>query len=103
MTNRGGCHQESVDVNACDDFGWSPLMCAAGAGQSEAVTELLQRGADWRLADGKGRDARALAAAIGRHDVAEIINVRNCEKNSRLPSLFRPPSKHIALYVFPFH
>ncbi|KAL0204606.1 hypothetical protein M9458_002624, partial [Cirrhinus mrigala] len=39
---RRGC-----DVNFCDDFYWTAVMCASKAGQTEAVRLLLQNGAAW--------------------------------------------------------
>jgi ankyrin repeat protein len=64
-----------VNIDAMDDFGWTPLMCAAGAGQLNAVAELLSRGANFQLADSKGRDARALAAISGHMGVVQVVDV----------------------------
>lgn len=67
--------QDMVNINTLDDFGWTPLMCAAGAGQLNAVAELLARGADYRLVDSKNRDARALAIMHGALGVVQLIDV----------------------------
>jgi hypothetical protein len=72
-----------VNIDAKDDFGWTPLMCAAGAGQLNAVAELLSRGANFLSADSKGRDARALAAISGHMGVVQMLDV--CHTSVRVP------------------
>ncbi|XP_043855707.1 G patch domain and ankyrin repeat-containing protein 1 [Dromiciops gliroides] len=62
------------DVNARDAFWWTPLMCAARAGQGPAVRYLLARGAAWvGVCEPGGRDAAQLAEEAGFPEVARMV------------------------------
>jgi uncharacterized protein len=56
-----------ADIDAIDKFGSSPVLVAAGRGDFEAVYNLLERGADYRLKNQNGRDlASRVAATVGK-------------------------------------
>lgn len=62
------------NINARDAFWWTPLMCAARAGQGAAVRYLLGRGAAWvGVCELGGRDAAQLAEEAGFPEVARMI------------------------------
>ncbi|XP_016070802.1 PREDICTED: G patch domain and ankyrin repeat-containing protein 1 [Miniopterus natalensis] len=62
------------NINARDAFWWTPLMCAARAGQGAAVRYLLGRGAAWvGVCELGGRDAAQLAEEAGFPEVARIV------------------------------
>lgn len=62
------------NINARDAFWWTPLMCAARAGQGAAVRYLLERGAAWvGVCELGGRDAAQLAEEAGFPEVARIV------------------------------
>ncbi|XP_044529772.1 G patch domain and ankyrin repeat-containing protein 1 [Gracilinanus agilis] len=62
------------DINARDAAWWTPLMCAARAGQGPAVRYLLARGAAWvGVCELGGRDAAQLAEEAGYFEVARIV------------------------------
>ncbi|XP_012886821.1 PREDICTED: G patch domain and ankyrin repeat-containing protein 1 [Dipodomys ordii] len=79
------------NINARDSFWWTPLMCAARAGQGAAVRYLLGRGAAWvGVCELGGRDAAQLAEEAGFPEVARMIReshgeTRNPENRSPLP------------------
>lgn len=62
------------NINARDAFWWTPLMCAARAGQGAAVRYLLGRGAAWvGVCELGGRDAAQLAEEAGFPEVARMV------------------------------
>lgn len=71
------------NVNARDAFWWTPLMCAARAGQGAAVHYLLGRGAAWvGVCELGGRDAAQLAEEAGFLEVARMIRQSHGERRS---------------------
>lgn len=79
--------QEAVgaggNINARDAFWWTPLMCAARAGQGAAVRYLLGGGAAWvRVCDLGGRDAAQLAEEAGFPEVARMVRESHGETRS---------------------
>jgi ankyrin repeat protein len=54
-----------VDVNSRNRFGWTPLMLAAGEGQTPIVRYLLSAGADIRAINQYGASPLAYAALEG--------------------------------------
>lgn len=79
------------NINARDAFWWTPLMCAARAGQGAAVQYLLGRGAAWvGVCELGGRDAAQLAEEAGFPEVARMVRespgeTRSPENQSRAP------------------
>ncbi|XP_036622768.1 G patch domain and ankyrin repeat-containing protein 1 [Trichosurus vulpecula] len=89
------------DVNARDAFWWTPLMCAARAGQGLAVRYLLERGAAWvGVCEPGGRDAAQLAEEAGFPEVARLVRESGGEKRpesrpcSPLPKYCETCSSH---------
>ncbi|XP_047414875.1 G patch domain and ankyrin repeat-containing protein 1 [Sciurus carolinensis] len=79
------------NINARDAFWWTPLMCAARAGQGAAVHYLLGRGAAWvGVCELGGRDAAQLAEEAGFPKVAQMI--RESHGETRSPENLRLPS-----------
>ncbi|KAI5136557.1 G Patch Domain And Ankyrin Repeat-Containing Protein 1 [Manis pentadactyla] len=71
------------NVNARDAFWWTPLMCAARAGQGAAVRYLLGRGAAWvGVCELGGRDAAQLAEEAGFPEVARMVRESHGETRS---------------------
>ncbi|XP_032254371.1 G patch domain and ankyrin repeat-containing protein 1 [Phoca vitulina] len=81
------------NINARDAFWWTPLMCAARAGQGAAVRYLLGRGAAWvGVCELGGKDAAQLAEEAGFSEVARMVReshgeMRSPENRSQSPSL----------------
>ncbi|KAJ7372628.1 G patch domain and ankyrin repeat-containing protein 1 [Desmophyllum pertusum] len=64
----------SIDINACDQFSWTALMCASHGGQIHIVKYLLEKGASWKChKDLQGRTALDLAKLAGHLDVVELL------------------------------
>ncbi|XP_011378151.1 G patch domain and ankyrin repeat-containing protein 1 isoform X2 [Pteropus vampyrus] len=80
------------NINVRDAFWWTPLMCAARAGQEAAVRYLLGRGAAWvGVCELGGRDAAQLAEEAGFPEVARMVReshgeMRSPENRSQSPS-----------------
>ena len=62
-----------ANPNAQNQEGTTPLMNAAWFGCLDSVRELLRRGADPVIRDGKGKIARDLASERGHKDVEELL------------------------------
>ncbi|XP_054834129.1 G patch domain and ankyrin repeat-containing protein 1 [Eublepharis macularius] len=66
--------KEKCDVNYRDSYYWTATMCAAYAGQTEAVRYLLSCGAAWvGVCEPQGRDAVDLAEEAGHQEVVEVL------------------------------
>ncbi|XP_037375301.1 G patch domain and ankyrin repeat-containing protein 1 [Talpa occidentalis] len=80
------------NINARDAFWWTPLMCAARAGQGAAVHYLLGRGAAWvGVCELGGKDAAQLAEEAGFPEVARIVRESHGETRST-ENRFHSPS-----------
>lgn len=64
---------ESVDVNARDETGWTPLHVAATKNDPRIVDALLSRGADPEVQTKEGLAALHLAAQHGRSDIVRVL------------------------------
>ena len=64
----------NIDINACDQFSWTALMCAARSGHFHVVKYLLEKGALWsHLKDPGGRTALDLAKFGGHWNIVELL------------------------------
>ncbi len=63
----------SVDVNACDSDGKSPLHYAVSHKRSSMVKWLLENGADPTLADAEGATALHIASRLGTRGIARSL------------------------------
>lgn len=80
------------NINARDAFWWTPLMCAARAGQGAAVRYLLGQGAAWvGVCELGGKDAAQLAEEAGFPEVARMVRESHGEKRSP-ENRFQAPS-----------
>lgn len=71
------------NINARDAFWWTPLMCAARAGQGAAVRYLLGCGAAWvGVCELGGKDAAQLAEEAGFPEVARMVRESRGETRS---------------------
>ncbi|KAJ7786214.1 ankyrin repeat-containing domain protein [Mycena metata] len=66
--------EPSVDINARDDFGYTPLHLAADRGHLPIVEFLLQKGADRTLKDEDDLTAVELAQAAGHERIVHILS-----------------------------
>jgi ankyrin repeat protein len=62
-----------ADVNARNQFGWTPLMLAAGEGHTAIVSYLLSAGADVHAINDSGVSALACAALSGECRVIQVL------------------------------
>ena len=66
--------RHSIDINVCDQFSWTALMCASHGGQFHVVKYLLEKGAAWRShKDSQGRTALDLARLAKNFDVVDLL------------------------------
>lgn len=65
--------EQGADVNARSPNGSTPLMMAAGYGDSGSIAILLKAGADNRLRNEQGLDAADFAKRAGRERIADQI------------------------------
>ena len=71
------------DLERQDGAGWSALMYAAGAGQVETATYLLDQGAEIDMQWASGYSALHEAAIWGRWETAELLIERGANVNLR--------------------
>ncbi|KAJ7492713.1 ankyrin repeat-containing domain protein [Mycena latifolia] len=64
----------SVDVNARDSFGYTPLHLAADRGHLSVVEFLLQKSADRTIKDEDDLTAVELAQAAGHERIVQLLN-----------------------------
>lgn len=63
-----------IDINVCDQFSWTALMCASHSGQFCVVKYLLDKGAEWRNhKDSQGRTALDLARLANNFNVVDLL------------------------------
>ena len=72
-----------ADIDARDPRGYSPLMLAAYAGNSEAFGYLLERGADPNSADAAGNSVLMGAAFKGHLAMVQRLLAAGADPNSR--------------------
>ena len=85
-----------ADINQQDEHGWTPLNWAAGRGHVEAISLLLERGADVTRV---GRDQRTpyLIALAGGHAAAAKL-LREAEENWGGEKISRAERKYCRAY-----
>ncbi|KAL8213115.1 UNVERIFIED_CONTAM: hypothetical protein K2H54_060805 [Gekko kuhli] len=87
LVEKDGC-----DVNYRDDYYWTATMCAAYAGQVEAVRYLLSCGAAWvGVCETQGRDAVDLAEEAGHQEVVEVLQGSGRPRVKEEPSSSQTP------------
>src|SRR5262249_29227973 len=62
-----------ANINAKNTDGWTPLIKASSAGNTEIVGTLLAKGADMSVADGEGRTAWMYAAMANHEEIAQLF------------------------------
>ncbi|KAG8506027.1 G patch domain and ankyrin repeat-containing protein 1 [Galemys pyrenaicus] len=83
------------NINARDAFWWTPLMCAARAGQGAAVRYLLGRGAAWvGVCELGGKDAAQLAEEAGFPEVARMVRESHGETRSTENRIHSPSPQY---------
>ncbi|XP_004695188.1 PREDICTED: G patch domain and ankyrin repeat-containing protein 1 [Condylura cristata] len=81
------------NINARDAFWWTPLMCAARAGQGAAVHYLLGRGAAWvGVCELGGKDAAQLAEEAGFPEVARMVRESHGETTTSAENRSHSPA-----------
>ena len=65
--------KQGADVNARNQFGWTPLMLAACEGNTAVVKKLLAEGADVSSINDVGASALCYAALNGECAVLEVL------------------------------
>ena len=78
---------DGADVNARDEFGWTPLHYAETADMAKV---LIDRGADVNARDDEGHTPLHRAARYDRHDVAELLIEAGADINARTKSGHTP-------------
>ena len=66
-------HEQGVNINHSDGYGWTALMCAGIAGQEDVVDFLLKHGADKCLVNKQGKTAAKLAEGADKMGVVQLI------------------------------
>ncbi|KAJ7071122.1 ankyrin repeat-containing domain protein [Mycena amicta] len=64
----------SIDLNARDEFGYTPLHLAADRGHDSIVEFLLRKGVERRIQDEDGLTAVELAEAAGHESVVRMLS-----------------------------
>ena len=95
--------ERGADVNANDEFGWTPLHWGALIGHKEAVLVLIDYGAHINGVDKNGWSALQFAAKKGHKEIVEILFADGAEVNvgasdDALPSVSRIAGRRPALY-----
>lgn len=75
-------HMTTENVNASDDFGWTPLMSAAYCGHLEIVQFLLNLGANRRTRDRSGLTAAQLALKKNYLSIVALLRKRSESTNN---------------------
>ena len=62
-----------ADINEQDEHGWTPLMWAAGRGDTLSISAFLDRGSDVTVVCPDGRTALMIAKAAGHRKVIALL------------------------------
>ena len=68
--------RRGTEVNAIDKRGRSPLILATSKGHTETCKILLEAGADPRIQDNEGNDARSIAFQAGSQKKIRHLRLR---------------------------
>jgi hypothetical protein len=83
--------EESIDVNACDEYGNTLLILAAQAGSASTLDVLLRRGADINAQNWRGQTALHFAYAFLYHELADFLLARCFSPRKHPPLPFSLP------------
>ena len=94
LLSHGANHQTRVtrdylEKGKLEFAGVTTLMIAAGAGNMESVTALIEAGADVNAASEKGTTAMFTAATKGHLEVIKVLVANGADVNVRLTKQFR--------------
>ncbi|XP_071151438.1 serine/threonine-protein phosphatase 6 regulatory ankyrin repeat subunit B-like [Mytilus edulis] len=67
------CLNHGVDVNQCNNNGWSPVMSACRNGQIAIVKMLFDKGADYDKCDNNGWSPLMTASSRGKTEIVRIL------------------------------
>eukprot|EP00300_Choanocystis_sp_HF-7_P001408 c11137_g1_i1.p1 GENE.c11137_g1_i1~~c11137_g1_i1.p1 ORF type:complete len:368 (-),score=65.60 c11137_g1_i1:45-1148(-) len=73
--------EHGVNINAADEFGWTPLTYTAIFGFPETCASLLRQGASLALADDQGRTPLHWACEKGHEYVARLLLTQATQSN----------------------
>lgn len=82
--------QGGIDINNCDDRGWTPLHSAASAGRDKLLTLLADAGAEVNAFDREGRSALVLAAENNHVDSILALFEAGADVNLSDPRSWSP-------------
>ncbi|XP_023696642.1 G patch domain and ankyrin repeat-containing protein 1 [Paramormyrops kingsleyae] len=84
--------KKGCNVNFCDAYYWTAIMCASYAGRLDAVRYLLHKGAAWvGVVDIQGRDARDLADQAGHTEVVWELDTFRAQEDRQRTDSAPPP------------
>jgi len=75
--------QKGADVNARDDFGWTPLILASKEGHTKVVELLLKKGVDPNVSNAWGWFPISWAAFQGHKDVVKLLLEHGADPNAK--------------------
>ncbi len=93
--------EESAYIDAESPNGTTPLMMAARGGRRDALTLLLEEGADPVLRNERGMTAADFARAQGFSDLAQMLEERIAASGRAVPAPASPPSATDTVGVLP--
>ncbi|KXJ22839.1 G patch domain and ankyrin repeat-containing protein 1 [Exaiptasia diaphana] len=78
---------DKVDIDVCDQFGWTALMCSAYNGHKDIVKYLLSQGASWKnTKNARGQTVLDLSKLAKQQDIVELLtnwDLVNCRSSRR--------------------
>lgn len=75
--------EKKADLNAMDNYGYTPLKRAVDSGHLEAVKALLQGGANPNVKDRDGSTVLLLAAQSAQKDIVEALLAAKADANAK--------------------
>lgn len=80
------CFSLGVDVNTCNDAGYSVLTYAVKSGNNDMVRFLLEHGADAARCDKRGHNAFHTAVLHNYRDLCDMLLERDASLAETLPA-----------------